>query len=494
MILIKYKTMRSLTALYLLIPFLLFIGTWIRGVISVPCILLLAFGLFRQHREILHSSKEIEIPFGGFLFIVIISAIWCWSAGIGGFFYQSPDHHFRNAVFHDLLSHSWPVTYENYGTGLVYYLGIWIVPAAFGKILLFLNFTYKTAWMIAEVILLLWCSIGITLLVLMMCLYFRQRTLSGIILLVLVLIGFSGLDIVGELWKNGLEIHDHIEWWSGYFQFRSNTTAMFWAYNQVIPCWLMTMFLLSEDNVRGYGIVIGCTLFYAPFSVVGSFLCILVMMIQVILNDEKQKTKPILRDICSCSNIVAVIAVLPILASYYSNNAGLGAKVRFCWEDYGGFTEEMAKIWLAFLVLELGIYICFFLRTEYNNPLMYAMIFSLVLNSAISIGEVGEVVYRISATMPVLFILMCFVIKAVFQYRAKSAVAYKLFYMFVILVFMIGSFTPVVEYCRAITAIKKEKTLCLVADSLKTLDTENAPHNFIGYDISEKFFYHYIAR
>lgn len=494
MILIKYKIVRSLSIWYLLFPFLIFLGTWIRWIISVPCILLLCYGMYRQNKEDLTLLGTVKMPVYGLGLIVIVSALWCWSAGIGGFFYQSPDHQFRNAVFRDLLFYNWPVIYEKYGTGLVYYLGIWIVPAAFGKVLLKWNFSHEVSWNVAEMVLLLWCSIGIVLLVLLFCLYFRQHTVSGIMLLILILIGFSGLDIVGELWRKGLKVQDHIEWWSGIFQFRSNTTALFWAYNQAIPCWLMTMILLSETNVRNYGTVVCCALFYSPLSVIGISLCVFAMAYSSLQYKKERNIKTALYDLFSFQNIVAVITILPILALYYSCNAGVKSKFRFCWEDYGGLSLEMIKIWLVFLILELGVYVCLFIRKEYKNPLVYAMIVSAIFNSIISLGETGEVVYRISATMPELFLLMCFVVNAILKKSAEPQKRFKLFYAYTILVFVLGAFTPAIEYCRAATAIKEQKTICLVADDLKTLDKENAPQNFIGCDIQTSFFYHFMVQ
>lgn len=493
MIPVKYGTIRSLVVWYLIIPYFIFLAAWVRWMISIPCVLFLGFSMYRISKEKTAYFDTLKLPAVSLGIIIVVSVLWCQSAGIGGLFYQSPDHQFRNAVFRDLLSHKWPVTYETYGTGLVYYLGIWIVPAAFGKVFLKWNFPNETAWNMAEIMLLLWCGIGIILLVLLLCLYFRQCTVAGIILILFLLIGFSGLDIVGELWKNGLKIHDHIEWWSGYFQFRSNTTALFWAYNQAIPCWLMTMLLLSEMNLRSYCIIICCTLFYSPFSVAGISLCVLVLAYSMAKNEEGN-LKGLLKDVCSFQNIAAAVTILPVLAVYYSCNAGGKSKIRFCFEDYGGLSGEMAKIWLVFLILELGVYVCFLIRKEYKNPLLYGVLASLLINSVVSLGETGEVVYRISATMPGLFLLMCFVMKVIFRNPVYPSKRHQFLRTILILVFLLGTFTPAIEYCRALSAMKEQKAVCIVADDLKTLNQENAPINFIGYDIRDSLFYRFLAR
>ena len=66
--------------------------------------------------------------------LLALAAGWCFFAGIGYFYYQSFDYHFRNAVFRDLISYDWPVFYDKADTPLVYYMGFWLVPAALAKL------------------------------------------------------------------------------------------------------------------------------------------------------------------------------------------------------------------------------------------------------------------------------------------------------------------------------------------------------------------------
>lgn len=485
---ITYKFIRSSTMIYLLVPFLIFMAGWVKAVLSIPAIVLLAVGLYKQYGENSDLKKAIKIDGISIGLIMVIAFLWCWSAGIGGFFYQSPDHQFRNAVFHDLVSESWPVRYEKYGTGLVYYLGIWIVPAVFGKIALWVGLPQDYAWTVSGAVLLLWCSAGVMLLVLLLCFYFKQSTLQGIIVLLMVTVGFSGLDIIGELWKNGFPIGDHIEWWSGYFQFRSNTTGLFWAYNQAVPCWLMTVLLLSEENVRSFGFVLGVTLFYSPFAVVGVAGCAMVMAARMLwIQWRSGRRKQAWKDCLSYHNITAVFIIVPVLSAYYACNAGVSSRIRLCWEDYGGVRSGIIGTWILFLLLEAGIYICLFIRQEYQNPLANMTILTLIAGSVLSIGEAGEVVFRISATMPALFILMCFVIKIIFAGDKRSRIA-------ALLVISIGAGTPVTEYLRAIDTMAQCGTICAVADDMRTLDREDAPRNFIGFHIADSLFGQYIAR
>ena len=66
--------------------------------------------------------------------------------------------------------------------------------------------------------------------------------------------------------------------------------------------------------------------------------------------------------------------------------------------------------------------------------------------------------------------------------------------LLVVIIFLLGTFTPAIEYCRALSAMKEQKAVCAVADDLKTLNQENAPINFIGYDIRDSLFYRFLAQ
>ncbi len=492
-VIITYQKIFNMTLMYLMLPFFIFVLTWVKTEISVPCLLLLGTGILPHFRGKQNPKSKVELQKMGMVFIIFAAVFWCWSAGIGGFFYQSPDHHFRNAVFRDLIYEEWPVIYEEYGTGMVYYLGIWIVPAFLGKMLLWTGLEKESVWTVSNTFLLLWCSLGVVLLIILLCLYFQAGKVCDIVVLVIILIGFSGLDIVGEVWNNGLDIHNHIEWWSEYFQFRSNTTSIFWAYNQAIPGWLMTILLLSEKDMRNYGLILGSTLFYAPFAVIGISLCVAVMIFDTVRKKYREgKIREALRGLFSYTNVAVIFVILPVMLAYYYCNAGCDLKVRFFWEDYGGFSGKILVTWICFFFLEAGIYICLVAENEYRKPLYYAATVSLMAGSVLAVGGTGEVVFRISVTMPILFVLMCFVMKMVFDGKKKQGAKNRVCAAMISVTMALGVITPVVEYIRAIEVIQERGTIYAVADDLKTLNSEDSPENFIGKNIQESFFYRYM--
>lgn len=179
----------------------------------------------------------------------------------------------------------------------------------------------------------------------------------------------------------------------------------------------MTILFLSEKDMKNYGMILGSTLFYTPFAVVGISPCVMVMAFWMVWKGRNGKAKEVLLGIFSYTNIVSVLVVIPIITFYYICNSGYNMNVRFCWEDYGGLTGQIFGTWICFLFLEAGVHICLVAKNEYKNPLFYAVVLSLISESVVSIGETEEVVFRISATMPALFMLMCFVMKTIFGQR-----------------------------------------------------------------------------
>ncbi|WP_027205180.1 hypothetical protein [Butyrivibrio fibrisolvens] len=120
-------------------------------------------------------------------------------SGIGGFVWQRTDFHARNALLHDLIDYSWPVIYES-GSGLVYYLTFFLIPALVGKVL---------GFKAAEVVLYIISVAGVIIVFLLLVSYFTYGGVTGensvktdsgqadsraIILIVAITVLFAGLN------------------------------------------------------------------------------------------------------------------------------------------------------------------------------------------------------------------------------------------------------------------------------------------------------------
>jgi hypothetical protein len=110
-----------------------------------------------------------------------------------------------------------------------------------------------------------WTYVGILLII-----YLINRALGKASYMVLwIFFGFSGMDVVGFLIKNGwFPLVDHIEWWSEYFQYSSNITQIFWVFNQSVPVWILLALLVQLEDNRFVAGVSSLVFAYSPWAAV----------------------------------------------------------------------------------------------------------------------------------------------------------------------------------------------------------------------------------
>ena len=123
----KTKQLLFISYTYLIVPIIIFLLGWVKLIISIPASLLLIVILIKNFPKKL--EEENFITKRKILLVLCLATIICITAGQGGLFYQSPDWHCRNAIFRDLINNEWPVYYGQGESSLVYYIGVWIVPA-----------------------------------------------------------------------------------------------------------------------------------------------------------------------------------------------------------------------------------------------------------------------------------------------------------------------------------------------------------------------------
>ncbi len=186
---------------------------------------------------------------------------------IGGeahLFYTNWDWLIRDAVLSDLVRQGFPLfyRYEAQDYLLRAPLGMYLLPAAIGHV------AGLTA---AHVALLAQNASLLTL-----CLYFvaqlskARRLLSFLLLVVL----FSGLDVLPQLFLHGLDMPDHLEWWSAFFQYSSHVTQLFWVPNHALPGWwfavLLLLFARGEVDFAVLLVAFVAMLLWSPLAAIGA--------------------------------------------------------------------------------------------------------------------------------------------------------------------------------------------------------------------------------
>lgn len=229
---------------YLALPMIIFLLGWCRPLIGVPLAGVCVWSLILCYRK-RDNYIDLEWKFSQtdkWKIAVIGATIFAWVvlSGIGGFVWQNTDHASRNSMLRILVNYEWPPTTAK--RGFVYYVGSWLPAALVGKLSDLNN---------ANSALFLWVLLGLFLVYILICIWRRKIVIWPL----LILIFFSGLDIIGSniFTESDITIwgKEHLEWWSSpslyKLQFTSNTAQLYWVFNQAIPVWLIMMLLFLDE-------------------------------------------------------------------------------------------------------------------------------------------------------------------------------------------------------------------------------------------------------
>lgn len=428
----------GLTICYLLLPVIIFFLGWLKFYLAVPLSLcVLYFGRQLYHQFIQKEEKIIcRKNMKYWLIVICISAIWLYFSGIGGFSFQNDDFWARNPIFYDLIHKSWPVKYDlsNQTAYLSYYFTWWLPVSLLAKV-------FHFPMLASNILLYIYALLGILILIYHLNKYFRQCKY----LIVLVLIFFSGLDIIPYLLQR-LEFTpiSHLEWWAYFFQYSANTTQLYWVFNQSLPIWIITIiFLLLPKNNLNFALL-GLTFAYSPWATLG--------FIPIVIKTLFEKKKD---NIMNFANIVLPLIFLIVYGSFYlaSNGSYEVANV-----DVSKFL--MLGQYLIFIFFEFGIYFLAMGREASNYRFYKIVLIELLLLPFTYI--LNQNLFLRGSIIP-LFLLMIFVIQ--FLMTKKNLLKKKL----LIVILVIGAITPLNEINRSVykTFFTKEN---LIQDEIKSFD------------------------
>lgn len=500
----NYRIFWKMAYGYILLPFVIFALGWMKIYISLPIVGILCYCYYKTCKE----SPELWLPDWDrdtiikFLFAIGIIAIWVYYSGIGKFVFQNTDHFERNSIFNILVEYDWPVV--NYEivpefnqawdgttkvTGLIYYIGFWLPSAVVGKVLGIRAGYYAQA---------VWAVLGIVLVYYLICIMLKKVVVWPLFILVF----FSGLDIVGVFLTNfdiyGLGSKWHLEWWGTPYQYSSMTTQLFWVFNQSVPAWVCTMLMYVQKNNRNLVFILACSMLSSTFPFIGLLLLALFFCFtrkydmkveRVISLGSKIKSYLIslIKDTCTLQNVLGggIVGIVSFL--YLSGNLSGG---RVMAENIRGpeFDNSLPKF-VIFLILEVGVYASLIYKYNKQNKLYYFVLLCLCVIPPIKVGY--SIDFCMRASIPALFILMLWVIKAVQEawQKRESAV-----FLGLIVALIIGSVTPICEFKRTFTQTfdRIENEQIVYEEDMDILQILNSV-NFSG-DIEKNFFFQYLVK
>ncbi len=407
--------------LYLALPVLVFFYGWLKLYIALPLSIFLVLSLIFAFKDKKAYSELVEIPIGFLALMLVISIFWVYMSGIGGFVWQRPDWQARNAVLHDLINYSWPVVYET-GGGLSYYLCYWMIPALVGKL---------AGWNAANIALFAWSVIGVLLVEFLLLAHFFDKsgaTTARMIIVLAVFVLWGGLNVVGQLLvflkgKGTMDLNSIYGW--SQFQYTPNNALLEWVFNQAVPAWIVTGLFLRERRfkcVTSYGLLLMLLIPYSPFAALG--------FVPLLLADT---VKHRFKGFFSLSNILPVLAILPIFFAYYTCNGALSGQTGTTAVSAAGSmatSEGVAPqsslislylldgktlpytlaVLVIFYILEVGIYAALIWRRNRRDYMFLTTIIWLFFIPLIKIGPTRDFMLR-GSIIP-LFMLMTYVLEA----------------------------------------------------------------------------------
>lgn len=486
MLQIKKSTIQNLCLLYLALPVTLFLTFWCRVFVAVPALLLLIIlFLYSYNKE--KSSTLFQLSYKYLFLIIVILMIWCVLGGQGNLYYQSSDWGARNDIFRNMIFKDSPVFFENQSF-LSYYIGHWLVPTYLAKLFLLFGISNEIVWRIANILLLFWTCFGVTLS------YFSVASLTNMrkkwhwFLILLIFIFFSGMDIVGLLIRNS-DFSMHLETWNIYYQFSSQTTQLFWVFNQAIPAWIATALLIGTENIRNdavYGVLL---ILFSPLPLIGCFFIVLAKIIsQYILS---KKFKELIIDLFSLQNIAAFL-LSPILLSYmFSNGRSGGGNGLLFNLNLGGTTLYSWFMLLVFIFVEFGVYLFFVYKKQKKNYLFYAITVCLPFIAAFRYGTSND--FEMRASIPFLFCLMILLIQELYDHVKINKYIIHLSIKGLLLSFclLLGAITPLTEFYRGIYEIRKENKIMLTKEDVKI---DSTSINFVSENYDQSLFGKYFGK
>ncbi len=521
---LTYSKIKPYIFVYIALPFLIFSLTWLRfgwALVSAVSVLFILVSVFWKNlldfcdkhidqNRLLYQEKEIKFGIPAIVITVLVSAVWVWWSGIGGWFYQCSDFGYRNALFRDLITYDWPVIYGGEKGSMCYYIGYWIPAALIGKITNSLTSNEIAAWNVANTALYIWTFLGIVLTFLLLYFTVNAKTLKRVIAVIGLFIFFGGMDILGVALNVNPKLSlsgYHIEWWATYrYQLSSFTTCLFWVFNQTVIPWICTLLLITEKTPSNYVFIGMMCLFSGPFPFIGFVCMAAVMGIKYVFINLKN-WKNWLSQIFSISNIMSVLFIFPIMAAFFTSNnaAAVGTKI----SNEGHFLRFASRIangtgtfydlmkYILFLLLEFLIVAVFIMYFHRKNVLFHVSVFLLAFFPLIHAGTAAD--FGMRATIPPMIYFFICVIQYLFEnFDRKKPVSDKILVVAIIAILCIGAITPGYEFARGVHSAVKTGSISHVVDNKTSINNPrikpSSVRNFTCSNYKETTFYKIFAK
>ena len=455
------------TLFYLGLPWLIFLTTWLRPVVGLPVLLVLACGLVHEFRSRMAGDTAGSRVQN--LLLVFLAVLWWAFSGVGGYGWQTSDWHQHNLKLTALIVNHWPVYLWELGNDkiaptLVYPIGFYLPTGAVAKLF---------HWKVANHFLIVYTITGLTLV------FFWLRRILGKYALVGILVFplLGGLDWIGWwIMKGKTEWPGHIEWWAyiPYLQLTGNSALLSYVPQHAIPGWLGAAWILYRSDAHGsipwMGVLVAMILLWSPFVALG-------LVPLALFGAYKSRWA----GLSHYSNTVIAPCLAAIALIYYSASA-----FKFPFEVFPLLTGgRTIGILLLFYLLEFGIYASICRPEEGDRPPILKPWWTLALACLLVLplfrfGDYNDLLMR--GSIPALFIFWIFILRYLLNYRnhvSRTAILG--------LALMVGSVSSLIELSRFDQLVSSGHWANRYRQHISHLDPQ-----YHGRE--DGFFYRYLAK
>ena len=508
---------------YITLPLFCFFIGWLKWywAIMVCVALIISLFFFCRKREdkdsiIFENNELLVLPKWMPFALLGIAFVYSFFCGIGRLWAQSKDYPWRNAIFRDLILRDWPVLYDKYKGALVYYIGLWLPPALPGKIAFSLSSDADISFLLGNIALLVYVTLGLAILFLLLLFYFKPKKKSIVYLLIFGFLFFSGMDIVASIEPLGANNY-HLEWWARRYQYSSITTCMCWVFNQALIPWICMALLLNEKDIKNYVLIGMACLFSGPFPFVGFFIYCVANGSNYFIQFAKRKNlHKFWKELFSVSNILATFFIFPVIGLYFTTNAAISDPDGIGLVEQSSSVIEAIGIYIQFILIEFAVYALLIARRYYKNYLFYVTIVQLLIFPFIRIG--GSADFTMRASIPAIFMMYIFCYKYIIEeknscLKRKNVIVTtkkgrdiqslkKYGYILLVICLLLGMATPTVEFIRGFRQVYKRGINDPMTDFIYTMGGDgpynrgiySPEYNFVALDLDNKPFFRYLAK
>lgn len=412
----------ALAILYLVVPIFIFLLTWLRPLVGIVAVIGLTAGIFFLLREIRIFLGDTCCSLNRYnLTAFVLVFFFLLSTAHGGFVGTvGIDIPYRDAMYHDLITYPWPLTYEFQGESyaFVYYHAFWLVPAG-------ISYLLELGWGGSHVLLFIWTYLGLCLSVQILCDLFRVQKKQALFISLLFLF-WSAPCLLGMILKSifaqtALYIPDTpgmFAWqFAGgsdhgfrldYFT-RTTRDAIENTYNQYVAIYLVSAMCLRFRFI--WHVMIGICFLLLPFSPFG-FVGLSLLLGGWLLCDGIRAVGSVFH---KDAGFIA-ITLFPIYSCYYLSNSmvnsgGSDASILYVPFSAYGFLR-VGSILLYVLLYYAGyLYLVKWNFLGENRLRYWWLLLLAILLTVFKIGSQGDLLWGGSG--PIFFVVMVLVMKQI---------------------------------------------------------------------------------